>query len=58
MSSVSRHLMINDYPQTVQHLLYRREWCDAANFIVHNENSLENIFTIPLDKNLYRNQLW
>ena len=42
----------------MQHLLYRREWCDAANFLVHNENSLENIFTIPLDKNLYRNQLW
>ena len=43
-------------------------WCDKLtasgyqlendyqdNFIVHNENSKENIFTIPMDKNLYSN---
>lgn len=30
----------------------------ADNFLVHNEGSRENIFTIPLDKNLYRNQFW
>ncbi|MBR5199911.1 MAG: RagB/SusD family nutrient uptake outer membrane protein [Bacteroidales bacterium] len=28
------------------------------NFLVRNENSLENIFTIPLDNDLYRNQFW
>lgn len=28
----------------------------ASNFAVHNENSTENIFTIPLDKNLYTNE--
>lgn len=28
----------------------------AANFAVNNENSSENIFTIPMDKNLYANQ--
>ncbi len=28
----------------------------SKNFIVHNENSEENIFTIPMDKNLYTNQ--
>ena len=43
-------------------------WCDkltaagyeleknySDNFTVHNENSKENIFTIPMDKNLYSN---
>ena len=29
-----------------------------SNFAVHNENSIENIFTIPLDKNLYAAQFW
>ncbi len=28
----------------------------SANFAVHNEGSLENIFTIPLDKMLYANE--
>ena len=28
----------------------------AQNFAVHNENSKENIFTIPLDKMLYQNE--
>ena len=30
----------------------------ADNFAVHNENSSENIFTIPMDKTLYSNQFW
>lgn len=30
----------------------------SDNFLVHNEGSVENVFTIPLDKNLYRNQFW
>lgn len=30
----------------------------AANFMVHNESSKENIFTVPMDKTLYRNQFW
>lgn len=28
----------------------------ASNFYIHNENSSENIFTIPMDKMLYSNQ--
>ena len=35
---------------------YELETDYASNFIVHNENSKENIFTIPLDKNLYPNE--
>ena len=30
----------------------------SYNFAVYNENSNENIFTIPLDKNLYAAQFW
>ena len=29
---------------------------DAFNFSTHNETSKENIFTIPMDKNIYTNQ--
>ena len=35
---------------------YELETDYASNFSVHNENSKENIFTIPLDKNLYLNE--
>ena len=35
---------------------YQLEENYASNFAVHNENSKENIFTIPLDKNLYLNE--
>ena len=28
----------------------------ASNFFVYNQNSVENIFTIPMDKNLFSNQ--
>ena len=35
---------------------YQLESDYASNFAVHNENSKENIFTIPLDKNLYLNE--
>lgn len=35
---------------------YQLEENYATNFAVHNENSKENIFTIPLDKNLYLNE--
>ena len=35
---------------------YELESDYASNFAVHNENSKENIFTIPLDKNLYPNE--
>ncbi len=35
---------------------YELETNYASNFSVHNENSKENIFTIPLDKNLYLNE--
>ena len=35
---------------------YELEGDYASNFAVHNESSKENIFTIPLDKNLYLNE--
>ena len=35
---------------------YQLEENYASNFAVHNENSKENILTIPLDKNLYLNE--
>ncbi len=35
---------------------YELEQDYASNFVVNNENSKENIFTIPLDKNLYQNE--
>lgn len=35
---------------------YELESDYASNFAVHNESSRENIFTIPLDKNLYQNE--
>lgn len=35
---------------------YDLEADDAFNFSTHNETSKENIFTIPMDKNIYTNQ--
>ena len=35
---------------------YTLEEDDAFNFSTHNETSKENIFTIPMDKNIYTNQ--
>ena len=35
---------------------YALEDDDAFNFSTHNETSKENIFTIPMDKNIYTNQ--
>ena len=35
---------------------YDLEEDDAFNFSTHNETSKENIFTIPMDKNIYTNQ--
>ncbi len=35
---------------------YVLESDDAFNFFTHNETSKENIFTIPMDKNIYTNQ--
>ena len=37
---------------------YQLEGDYSYNFAVHNENSNENIFTIPLDKYLYATQFW
>ena len=37
---------------------YQLEGDYSSNFTVHNENSNENIFTIPLDKNFYAAQFW
>ena len=35
---------------------YGLESIYSENFIVYNQNSVENIFTIPMDKNLFSNQ--
>ncbi|MBQ8655659.1 MAG: RagB/SusD family nutrient uptake outer membrane protein [Prevotella sp.] len=45
-----------DYCNRLEALSYELETDYAANFIVYNETSKENIFTIPMDKNLYLNQ--
>jgi hypothetical protein len=37
---------------------YQLESDYATNFLVHNETSTENIFTIPMDKVKYQNQFW
>lgn len=44
------------YCEQLQSAGYALESDYASNFAVHNENSTENIFTIPLDKNLYLNE--
>lgn len=37
---------------------YTLESAYASNFSVHNENSNENVFTIPMDKTLYSNKFF
>ncbi|MBP7856385.1 MAG: RagB/SusD family nutrient uptake outer membrane protein [Prevotella sp.] len=37
---------------------FRLESDYSANFSIHNETSVENIFTIPMDKVKYQNQFW
>ncbi|MGI6233302.1 MAG: RagB/SusD family nutrient uptake outer membrane protein [Prevotella sp.] len=37
---------------------YQLESDYSTNFAIHNENSTENIFTIPMDKIKYQNQFW
>ncbi|QUB47665.1 RagB/SusD family nutrient uptake outer membrane protein [Prevotella sp. oral taxon 475] len=44
------------YCNRIADLGYRLENNYADNFKIHNENSAENIFTIPMDKHLYANQ--
>lgn len=44
------------YCDSITKLGYRLSDKYEENFSVFNENSVENIFTIPMDKNLYRNQ--
>lgn len=45
-----------DYCTQIESLGYSLATNYADNFAVYNETSPENIFTIPMDKNLYRNQ--
>jgi len=47
-------LMFCDMLNDVQ-LGYQLESSYENNFVVHNENSVENIFTIPMDNTLYSN---
>ena len=44
------------YCDAIEHLGYTLEDSYAANFQVYNQYSKENIFVIPMDKNLYANQ--
>ena len=45
------------YCDQIPALGYRLESDYAANFAVYNEGSVENIFTIPMNKTLYTNQM-
>lgn len=45
------------YCDQITALGYRLESDYAANFAVYNESSVENIFTIPMNKTLYTNQM-
>lgn len=45
------------YCDSVTALGYQLSTDYADNFSVYNESSVENIFTIPMDKNLYTNQM-
>ena len=44
------------YCDELEFLNYRLEQIYQSNFIVYNQYSSENIFTIPMDKNLFSNQ--
>lgn len=46
------------YCNLVEEAGYALESNYASNFQVHNETSVENIFTIPMDKVKYQNQMW
>ena len=45
-----------DYCNEIENMGYQLETDYYKNFAVHNENSVENIWTIPMDKNLYTTQ--
>ena len=46
-----------EYCDEIESFGYQLEPDFADNFMVHNEFSKENIFVIPMDKNLYTNQM-
>lgn len=45
------------YCDSITHMGFSLEADFRNNFSVYNENSTENIFVIPMDKNLYSNQM-
>ncbi len=45
-----------DYCNELEYRGYSLEPIYSSNFLVYNQNSSENIFTIPMDKNLFSNQ--
>lgn len=45
-----------DYCDRIERKGYRLETDYTANFAVHNETSVENIWIIPMNRELYRNQ--
>lgn len=47
-----------DYCDDIERFGYKLTQYYPDNFIVTNETSDENIFVIPMDKNLYSNQQW
>ena len=44
------------YCDELKYMGYSLEPIYSSNFLVYNQNSKENIFTIPMDKNLFSNQ--
>ena len=44
------------YCDDLKDMAYSLEPLYSSNFLVYNQNSKENIFTIPMDKNLFSNQ--
>ena len=46
------------YCEKLRAMGYRLEERYETNFAVHNETSQENIFTVPMNKMVYSNQLW
>lgn len=46
------------YCDKITALGYKLEPKFASNFSITNENSVENIFTIPMDRNLYKNEFY
>ena len=56
LSQTSYYQKCIEYCDQIEGLGYLLEEKYTSNFSVYNENSLENIFVIPMDRDLYTNQ--